>query len=145
MGENTENLQGQNTAPAKEKLGCMGCIGVLLLLAAIGAAGWFFIAKTVLEEKGVDVDGKIEEIKAHSMDAIDKTKSKLNDTGENIAGKYSELKNTADKIAESETVEKIKSTADKVRKSETAAKITEKAGEISKDIAEKAENGGSWY
>ena len=66
MGENTENLQGQNTAPAKEKLGCMGCIGVLLLLAAIGAAGWFFIAKTVLEEKGVDVDGKIEEIKAHS-------------------------------------------------------------------------------
>ena len=79
------------------------------------------------------------------MDAIDKTKSKLNDAGENIAGKYSELKNTADKIAESETVEKIKSTADKVRKSETAAKITEKAGEIGKDIAEKAENGGSWY
>ena len=142
MSENNENQQVQ--APVKEKIGCMAWLGIVLMIAAVAAAACYFIVKPVLEEEGVDVESKLEEIKEHSMQAIDKTKDKLDDAGEKIAEKYSNLKDSAEKIAESK-LEKIKDGADKVRKSETATKIVEKTKEIGEEIAEKAEDGGSWY
>ena len=142
MSENNENQQVQ--APVKEKIGCMAWLGIVLMIAAVAAAACYFIVNPVLEEEGVDVESKLEEIKEHSMQAIDKTKDKLDDAGEKIAEKYSNLKDSAEKIAESK-LEKIKDGADKVRKSETATKIVEKTKEIGEEIAEKAEDGGSWY
>ena len=148
MSGTVENQQSQNQTAgqaAPEKSGCMTWLGVLLLVAAVLTAAWCFIVKPALEEKGVDVDEKIEQFKDHSRQAIDKTQNTLKDAGESIAGKYDELKNTVGKIAESEKVEKIKDDINKIQDSETVSEIAGKTREVGEDIAEKAGEGGSWY
>ena len=132
MSEENNNQQVPANVPAPEKSGCMTWVGILLLIAAVAAVLWFFIAKPALEEKGVDVQQEFENVKNKTGEAVSSVKNKLSSTKEKISDKYGDLQEKVEEINESETVEKIKDGAGKVKDS-------------GKEIVVKAKEGESWY
>ena len=128
MAEENNNQQ----TPAPEKSGCMTWLGVLLLIAAVAAVLLYFIAKPALEEKGVDVQGELQDVKSKTVETVSTVKENLINTGEKISGKYDTLQKSAEKVSESDTGKKIKDGAEKVKT----------AGE---EVVEKAKEGESWY
>lgn len=139
------NLPQQENSAPPEKSGCMTYLGVILLITAVAAVLLCFIVKPALEEKGVDVQSELEDIKSRAGDTVNSVKSRLQDTGENISEKYGELKESADKISKSETVEKIKEKAGEIKKTEVFNTVAEKTENATEKIVEKAKDGESWY
>ena len=146
MSDSQENqLKDTHESSAPEKSGCMTYLGLLLLLAAVVAVILAFVVKPTLEERGVDVQEKLDTVKVKSQELMNSAKDKMNSVGEDIADKYQELKDKTSEIAESEAAGKVKEKVNEIKNSEVVSKTVEKVKTVGSDVAEKAENGTSWY
>ena len=136
MSENQHAAAEGNAAPAKkEKLGCFGCLGLLLMLAAILAVVFFLVLKPKLEEQGVDVDSSLETVQQSVKTGMEK------------AGEYGRkgvdaVVETAGRAAEksSEAVEKAVDNAEKIE--DAAEKSADWVEESAQNAQETVE---SWY
>ena len=130
------NEQTPTELPQKERLGCSGFIGILILVLAIAAVLFFLVVKPKLEERGVNVNEHVQQVqekaREFSGELIEKTRQGAQDAAVE-AGKWAEKsRQTA-----SETVDKAADAAVKA-----ADDIKESTSEIKEDLKEKVE---SWY
>ena len=128
-----------------EKCGCSTWLGGLLLVAAVLVVVFIFIVKPALEERGVDVQEQLSEVKVQSQELVNSAKNRISKVGTGVAEKYNDLKKVSKDISESETAGKIKDTVENVKDSEFVSGVTEKAKSVGNDVVEKAADGGSWY
>ena len=98
-----------------------------------------------MEERGVDVQEQLSEVKVQSQDLVNSAKNRISKAGIGVAEKYNDLKKVSKDISESETAGKIKDTVENVKDSEFVSGVTEKAKSVGNDVVEKAADGGSWY
>ena len=145
MSDRPENQPAQANTSVPEKSGCMTCLGVILLLAAVAGCLYYFIAKPAMEERGFDVQEKLDNAKIQAGETFDSVKEKFSAGSKTVAEKYTEFKETAGQIKNSETVEKLKDTADKIKNSEKIADTAAKVADTGSEIVENAQEGDSWY
>ena len=108
MSDRPENQPAQANTSVPEKSGCMTCLGVILLLAAVAGCLYYFIVKPAMEERGFDVQEKLDNAKIQAGETFDSVKEKFSTGSKTVAEKYTEFKETAGQIKNSETVERTR-------------------------------------
>lgn len=134
--EHSEERTPEAAAPQpKTGLGCGGWFGIVILIVAVSAVIFYFVIRPALQEKGVDVDSKLDDLRTTGERAWKRVRGE----GEEAAEKVSRAGETV-KEAAAEAAEKT---------GELAGKAQSKGEEVSRKVKEKAEETAekvdAWY
>lgn len=134
------NRPAEHTGDSQEvKFGCGAWLGVLVLLAAVGAVLYFLILKPVMEKNQEQLSDKWNSVKEHAANTLEKGSEAVSKTRKAVKS----LRNSAEESA-GEVREKTEDTAEDIReKSET---VQETASEVKDKVKKQVEKEPeSWY
>ncbi len=128
----TDELKNDGGAAAKPKLGCGGWLGLLFLVLSAAAVVFFLVVKPKLEERGVDVDAKLDELGGDAREMGGRAVRTVRESYDKVRAR------TPEAAAEL-----------KERSAEVAERAADKAAEVGKSTGRAAEQvmdeAGSWY
>ena len=116
----------------KSGMGCGGWLGLLILILAAAAVVFYWVVKPKLEERGVDVDTKLETLSAEARAA---------------GQKAAEAVKTGYEKVRSETPTTLDGAKDKAQSGYEAAKTgaSETAAQVSDTAGQGMDKAKSWY